>query len=91
MDFFDPSKLFVPEEIHIGKLSKVFWHARREKNMGLSLNLDENNRNWRENKNDHITLKAYSTKAETNSEEADHSNTVFSDLAFTVAAAPYQV
>ena len=33
-----PLKAFVPEEIYLGELSKVFWEARREKNMGLSLN-----------------------------------------------------
>ena len=59
--------------------------------MGLSLNMDEKNKNWRENKNGHRTLKAFSTKADTNLEEADDSKTVLSDLTFTVADAPYQV
>ena len=86
-----PLKAFVPKEIYIGKLSKVFRHARREKNVGLSLNMNEKNKKWRENKNNHINLKDSSTKADTKSEEAGDSNTVFSDLTFTVAADPYQV
>ena len=44
-------KAFVPEEIYIGKLSKVYWHESREKNMGMLLNIDEKNKNCRENKN----------------------------------------
>ena len=59
--------------------------------MGMSLNMDENNNNCMENKYCHRTLKASSTKADTKSEEANDSNTVFSDLTFTVTAAPYQM
>ena len=59
--------------------------------MGLSLNLNDKNKKRRENKNYHINLKDSSTKADTKSEEAGDSNTVFSDLTFTVAADPYQV
>ena len=64
------------------ELLKVFWNARREKNMGLSLNIDKKKKKWRDNKNNHITLKDYSTKADTKSEEVNDSNTVFSDLIF---------
>ena len=85
-----PLKAFVPKEIYIGKLSKIFWNARREKNVGLSLNRNDKNKKRKENKNEHINLKDSSTKADTKSEEAGDSNTVFSDLTFTVAAAPYQ-
>ena len=35
-----PLKAFVPEEIYLGKLPKVFCDVHREKNMGRSLNLD---------------------------------------------------
>ena len=59
--------------------------------MEISLHLDEKNKNRRENKNDHITLKDSSTKANTKLKESDDSNTVFSDLTYTVTAAPYQV
>ena len=59
--------------------------------MGASLNIGKKKKNWWENKNNHITLKDYSTKADTNSEEADDSNPVFSDLIFTFAAAPDEV
>ena len=59
--------------------------------MGLSLNMDEKNKNFMENKNCHRNLKASSTKDDTKSEEADYSKTVFSDLTFTVASAPDQV
>ena len=59
--------------------------------MGVSLNTDENNKNCRENKNERRDLKASATKADTNSEEADDSKTVFSDLTLTVAASPDQV
>ena len=50
--------------------------------MGLSLNIDKKKKKWRDNKNNHITLKDYSTKADTKSEEVNNSNTVFSDLIF---------
>ena len=59
--------------------------------MGVSLNIGKKKNNWWENNNNHITLKDYSTKADTNSEEADDSNTLFSDLIFTFAAAPDEV
>ena len=88
---FYPLKAFVTEEIYIGGLSKVFWDACREENMGLSLKPYDNNKNWRENKNNRRTLKYSATKADTESEEADYSSTVFSDLTFTVAAASDQV
>ena len=48
---FNPLKAFVSEEIYLGKLSKVFWDAQREKKIGLSLKTDEKNKNWREKKN----------------------------------------
>ena len=59
--------------------------------MGISLKPDQKDKNWGEKKNDHRNLKIASTKADTKSEEAGDSNTVFSDLTFTVAADPYQV
>ena len=59
--------------------------------MGISLKPDDNNNNWREKKNDRRNLKATVTKIDTKSEEADDSKAVFSDLTFTVAAAPAQV
>ena len=65
---FHPLKVFVPEEIYLGEIPKIFQDACREKNMGLSLNPDENNRNWRYNKHYCITLKAAATKADTKSE-----------------------
>ena len=34
-------KAFVMEEIYTASLLKVFLHARREKNMGLLLNIDK--------------------------------------------------
>ena len=86
-----PLKTFLPEEIYLGKLCKVFWDARREKKMGISLKTDENKKNWREKKNYCRTLKTASTKADTELEEADDSNTVFSDHTFMVAADPNQV
>ena len=57
----------------------------------MSLNMNKKNKNCRENKNDHRKLKASSTKSDTKSEEAYYSNTVFSELTFTVTAAPYQI
>ena len=42
---FYPLKAFVPEEIYLGKLSRVFWDAFREKKMGLSLNLYKKDKN----------------------------------------------
>ena len=85
---FYPLKAFVPEEIYLGGIPKVFQGAHKENKMGLSLKPDKKNKNFRENKNDHITLKDSATKADTKSEEADDSKTVFSDLTFVVAAAP---
>ena len=35
---FYPLKALVPEEIYLGEISKVFWGARRDKKMELSLN-----------------------------------------------------
>ena len=85
-----PLKEFVPEEIYLEKLPKLFRGACREKKMVISLNTDDKNSNWRENCN-RRTLKADATKADTNSEEADYYKTVFSDLTFTVAVAPTRV
>ena len=59
--------------------------------MGPSIKPYYKNRNWKERKKYHRTLKASTTKADTNSEEADDSNTVFSDSIFTVADASDQV
>ena len=84
---FYPLKVFLPEKNYLGKLSKVFGSACREKNIGLSLKPDEKNKNWREKKNDHRNLKASVTNNDANSDEADDSKTVFSDHWFTVAAA----
>ena len=83
---FYPLKAFVLEKINLRKLSRVFWDAHREKNMRLSLKPDEDNKNWREKKNYHRTLKADETKPDTKSEEAGDPKTVFSDLTFMVAA-----
>ena len=88
---FYPLKVFLPEKNYLGKLSKVFGSACREKNIGLSLKPDEKNKNWREKKNDHRNLKASVTNNDANSDEADDSKTVFSDLIFMIAAAPDQV
>ena len=87
MDFFS-LKAFVPEEICLGKILKFFWGACREKKMGLSLKSDEKNKNCREKNFECRTLKDAGTKADTKSEEVDGYNTVFSDLIFTIAAAP---
>ena len=81
-------KAFIIEEIYIGKLPKVFQDSHREKNMGLSINTDEKNKNCRDKNLNHRTLKSDVTKADTKSEEADDSKTVFSDLTFTVADGP---
>ena len=88
---FYPLKAFLPEEIYLRKISRVFWDAHREKNIGLSLNPDEKDRIWMEEKNYNRTLKYAVTKADTNSEEADDSNKVSSDITFKVAAAPAHV
>ena len=40
-----PLKAFIPEEIYLGKLSKVFRDASRENNMAISLKPDEKNNN----------------------------------------------
>ena len=63
--FYTP-KAFIPEEIYLGKISKVFWDARREKKMGISLKMEKKNRNWRDNY-DCITQKAAANKADTKS------------------------
>ena len=42
---FYPLKAFVMKEIYLGKLFRVVRDARREKNMGISLNPDEKNKN----------------------------------------------
>ena len=60
-----PLKAFVPENIYLGKLSKVFQDAHSKKNMGLSLNPYEKNNKWRERKKYRRTLKASETKADT--------------------------
>ena len=62
---FYPLKAFVPEEIYLGELPKVFWGSRREKKMGISLKPDEKNKNWRDNNCVRITVKAAATKADT--------------------------
>ena len=59
--------------------------------MSLSLKLEEKNKNWIENNHNHRIMKDVATKADTKSKEKDYQNTVFSDLTFTVAAAPAQV
>ena len=59
--------------------------------MRLSLNTDEENKNWSENNCNRINLKDAKTKADTNTKEEEDSKTVLSDLTFTVAAAPAQV
>ena len=59
--------------------------------MGIPINPDKKNKNCREKKSNRINLKADATKAGTKSEEANDSNTVFSDITFTVTAAPAQV
>ena len=64
---FYPLKAFVPEEIYLGKIPKVFWDAHRERNMGLSLKLDKKNKNWSENNCNRRTLKSATTKADTKS------------------------
>ena len=56
--------------------------------MGLSLKPDKENKNWREDNFNLRTLKSLATKANIKSEEADDSNTVFSDPTFTIAYAP---
>ena len=81
-------KEFVPEEIYIGKLPRFFWDTFRYKKMGLSLKPDKENKNWKENNFNLRTLKSLATKANIKSEEADDSNTVFSDPTFTIAYAP---
>ena len=42
---FYPLKAFRPEEIYLGEISKVFWDARREKNMGYHSILTRRTRN----------------------------------------------
>ena len=59
--------------------------------MGPSIKPYYKNRNWKEKKKYHRTLKASTTKADTKSEDADDPNTVFSDSIFTVAATSDQV
>ena len=59
--------------------------------MGLSIKPYENNKNWREKKNNRRNLKAAATKADTKLEEADDLNTVLSEFTFTVASDPDQV
>ena len=60
-----PLKAFVPEEICLWKLSKVFQDAHREKKMGLSLNPYDKNKKWKERKKYRRNLKASATKADT--------------------------
>ena len=59
--------------------------------MSLSLKPDDKNKNCRENNSDCRTLKDAATKDDNNSEEADDYNTVFSELTFTVVAAPGRI
>ena len=87
-DIFNPLELFVQEESYLGKLSKIFWYARREKKMGLLLKTYKKKKSWRENNRECRTLKYSATKADTKLEEAYDYKTVFSDLTFTVAADP---
>ena len=86
-------KPFVLEEIYLGKLPKAFWDTIMEKKMDQSTNKDDTNKtkNRQENNREHVVIKAAATNTETKSKEADYPKLVFSDLTFTVPAAPDKV
>ena len=70
---FYPLKVFIPEEMYLGKLPDGFWDMCREKKMNQPTETYEaiKNKNWQENNCERKALKATATKIETKSEKAD--------------------
>ena len=86
-----PSRPWYRKKFILGSYIVFFGKQAGRKIWGYHLIRMRRTRNGGRRKEDHRTLKAAATNTDTKSEEADDSKTVFSDLIFTVAAAPYQV